>query len=998
MRKIIVLSLLVLFATLSATPIYIAFLWHMHQPIYWPYQSVTETQAHGYYSYSLFDIFNQRYGPYTYWPKDAVQSGINAGFTHFGAQVSFSGSLIENLNDLEAYGNGNFQNWKSNWEYIKNQQTSLGNPRIDMVGFGYHHPLMGLIDYNDIRRQIQAHRNMLNANFTGSYSSGIFPPECAFSLKMIPALTDENLDWTLIDNIHLERACEDYPFNTGGNLYEPNQADVLNPNPGDWQQLNGLWAPTQVSLQWAHTPHRVKYIDPASGAESSIIAVPASRYLGTEDARGGFGALNYDNVMSQFEDANTDSEHPILIVLHHDGDNYGGGTDSYYYSNFSQFISWLQDNPDRFVCTTIADYLEMFPPENDDYIHVESGSWSGADNGDPEFLKWNGNPYNGYSPDRNSWGVITAAKNIVQTAEDNDPNNNGTIDGWTYLMNAETSCYWYWDGSQNGIWDSHPTRGANLAVSAALPVAQSGNDQTPPTIYQPQREPYNPGGMEWNQPQSSDFTVWSYVYDLNGLNNVILKYRIDNDGVNSTENDDNETYEGGSDVGNWTWVYMTSTWIEPQTEPEPFYKANEYSGQITGLNDVLVDYYIEAIDQYNNTSRSTIEHVYVGSSSGGSYISWDPVNPDEDDEITITVTGVTQGASLHWGVNQQGSTWQTPNGVYWPAGSSLYNGTGPAVESPFVGPDNDGNLTISIGPFNNEAQDVSSLAFVLHWDDNTWDNNEGNDFNITISGGGGSETYIMDGQLDDGAQILASDGNYTLYYAFNGVELYLATAAAQVTGSDTFIFVSSDPGSMTDAPWAKNGQVAQWDAYMANESTNNYATWTDQNALTSIAVGSYLEGIINVSGEWQGATELYAALGLYHTNDNGELVHQAPAGNNDSNLDANEYQVFDLDITSNDSPDIAESVLILHQNAPNPFNPETTISFSIPQDGMAKLEVYNIRGQKVRTLLNRHMKKGEHKTVWNGLDDMGKASASGNYLYKLQVSDKIYTRKMLLLK
>ena len=67
-------------------PIYIAFLWHMHQPIYWPYESVVQTEINNRYSFSVFDIFNQRTGPYTSWAKDAVQMGINANFQHFGAQ------------------------------------------------------------------------------------------------------------------------------------------------------------------------------------------------------------------------------------------------------------------------------------------------------------------------------------------------------------------------------------------------------------------------------------------------------------------------------------------------------------------------------------------------------------------------------------------------------------------------------------------------------------------------------------------------------------------------------------------------------------------------------------------------------------------------------------------------------------------------------------------------------------------------------------------------
>jgi len=248
-------------------PIYIAFLWHMHQPIYWPYESIVQTELNNRYPYSVFDIHNQRVGPYTSWPKDALQMGINASFPHFGAQVSFSGSLIENLNNLENYGNQNFQNWKSHWNSIKTLSTSLGNPRMDMVAFGYFHPLMGLIDYTDTQKQIQSHKEIFSQNFSGNYSKGIFPPENAFSPRMIPALLDEGIEWVMVDNIHFERACENYPFNTGGNIYEPNKSDVMNPNPGDWIQLNGLWAPTPVSAQWSRQPHYASYIDPSTGTE-----------------------------------------------------------------------------------------------------------------------------------------------------------------------------------------------------------------------------------------------------------------------------------------------------------------------------------------------------------------------------------------------------------------------------------------------------------------------------------------------------------------------------------------------------------------------------------------------------------------------------------------------------------------------------------------------------------------------------------------------------------
>ena len=56
----------------SNPPIYIAFQWHMHQPIYQPGQTVVESQNSGTFSYSLYDIFNSRSGPYTSWPSNAT--------------------------------------------------------------------------------------------------------------------------------------------------------------------------------------------------------------------------------------------------------------------------------------------------------------------------------------------------------------------------------------------------------------------------------------------------------------------------------------------------------------------------------------------------------------------------------------------------------------------------------------------------------------------------------------------------------------------------------------------------------------------------------------------------------------------------------------------------------------------------------------------------------------------------------------------------------------
>ena len=86
-------------------------------------------------------------------------------------------------------------------------------------------------------------------------------------------------------------------------------------------------------------------------------------------------------------------------------------------------------------------------------------------------------------------------------------------------------------------------------------------------------------------------------------------------------------------------------------------------------------------------------------------------------------------------------------------------------------------------------------------------------------------------------------------------------------------------------------------------------------------------------------------------------------------------------------------------NSPNPFNPTTTISFSLQNNSNIKLTIFNIKGQKIKTLKNEQYSKGNHSVVWNGEDDSGKSVGSGVYFYKLNVNGKSkLVKKCLLLK
>ncbi|RLC50920.1 MAG: hypothetical protein DRI23_06085, partial [Candidatus Cloacimonadota bacterium] len=80
-------------------------------------------------------------------------------------------------------------------------------------------------------------------------------------------------------------------------------------------------------------------------------------------------------------------------------------------------------------------------------------------------------------------------------------------------------------------------------------------------------------------------------------------------------------------------------------------------------------------------------------------------------------------------------------------------------------------------------------------------------------------------------------------------------------------------------------------------------------------------------------------------------------------------------------------------------NPTTTISFSVAQtSSFVNLDIYNMKGQMVKTLVNKKMDAGTHQIVWNGNDENNKPVSSGMYLYKLKNGTYSSTKKMILMK
>ncbi len=89
---------------------------------------------------------------------------------------------------------------------------------------------------------------------------------------------------------------------------------------------------------------------------------------------------------------------------------------------------------------------------------------------------------------------------------------------------------------------------------------------------------------------------------------------------------------------------------------------------------------------------------------------------------------------------------------------------------------------------------------------------------------------------------------------------------------------------------------------------------------------------------------------------------------------------------------------VLHQNFPNPFNPTTEIKFDLPSNSYVRLDIFNVLGQKVKTVIDNEMEAGFKSVTWDGSDDRGINVASGVYFYKLNAGEHVFTKKMMMLK
>ena len=926
-------------AACAGNSLHTTWLWHMHQPIYWPdrrasgpdhYEAAWDTiqQQDGGRPHPspevLRNIFglDDRVNAYQSRPKDAL--GDIASHLKSGAQMSFSGALIENVQSLGAAGQ---LGYSSTW-FLANQTargwtTAGGQPRLDLVHFTYHHALAPLLSDETLEMELRIHRRQMelfwNTN-TAPLSRGYFPTETCFSRRMIPILRRVGIEWTIIANTHLARACADFPVVVGSggeNCDLPNRADQLNPPQGaaNYQRISierGC-APTQV-MPFGFQPHYARYVDPETGSESRLLIVPSDQVLGWRDS---YGPWNLD-LLNALQARNNPAR-PALVLMAHDGDNAWSGGYSYY----REWVPQLADSAAArgYEPTTIEQFLADHPPDSNDVVHVEDGGWVYADGdfGSPIFLNWHWppsrnvggvnvvDPSQGVSDKADTWRVIIATENRVKTAQQIagvTPRVDQVRDPWSFSQTphaVELAWHYYLGGLDSGFvyygchgdmcWRAVVAQSNAMRHVNAILAANPDADATPPTVFLPQRHPWNPGGTNFGAQYSyrltvaadTDFWVWTYAYDVSGITNVSLKLRLN--GTNPPASDQFETYAGGPLTGPWQTLDMTRRVVPPILGVTPQHIADYFHVKVTGITNNFVDYYVTATDSRGNTFKSPIQHVWVGAPAGGGGGSGSgatngcqgrvcvvPAPPVQGQPVTILYdpsSGPLAGAStvrIHLGWNN----WTAiPN---------------PDPVMSFDTTTNRWTFTTNVPP------GATQLDCVFNNGSGLWDNNSGQDWHFTVvpdPAATNEPPFVMDGAVDS-TNLLVVGSGLKLYAAVRGTRLYVATASPGNSGpNDHFIFVSDTvlASATANAPWAKSGKiaVATTKPYLAGESQNNYVAWFNappgaQSAKSASTTG-HMEGTLDLVAAFGTVpTNLYLCAAAYQTADGGGLVGQSPDG------------------------------------------------------------------------------------------------------------------------
>ncbi|MBT4333517.1 MAG: T9SS type A sorting domain-containing protein [Candidatus Cloacimonetes bacterium] len=298
------------------------------------------------------------------------------------------------------------------------------------------------------------------------------------------------------------------------------------------------------------------------------------------------------------------------------------------------------------------------------------------------------------------------------------------------------------------------------------------------------------------------------------------------------------------------------------------------------------------------------------------------------------------------------------------------------------------------------------------------------------------ETTIIRGHEAQGSQGINRYYHITTEFAPTNVTLvfnYLDSELNGVTEDDLDLFKSTDGND-----WVAQSVALPSDNTLTLTGINSFSWWTagDGDAPLPVNLSSFYalyEGGTPTLYWTTQTEENNAYWNVYRgTTDNFEnsinINANSPVPGNGTTNSANDYVYVDIapvvqnatywywieDVSTDGETTVHDPITLsipfedtpitpenygLMQNYPNPFNPSTSISFALAEDSNVELTIYNVRGEKVKTIFTDHVYSDQiNSVVWNGNDANGKHVSSGIYFYKLKTGTREYNKKMLMVK
>ncbi len=254
-----------------------------------------------------------------------------------------------------------------------------------------------------------------------------------------------------------------------------------------------------------------------------------------------------------------------------------------------------------------------------------------------------------------------------------------------------------------------------------------------------------------------------------------------------------------------------------------------------------------------------------------------------------------------------------------------------------------------------------------------------------------SDPDVIDDDNDDKfGPIVAARDAYILVvyqYKYNAYDNDIYAAYSDDYGGSWHNYIIADDGDNEELLW------------VAHDNDNNFCVTYNWNGEVYAEIGNNSpvvenpEQINNNSLASDGDYTTVIGKTIHNSNSSGFMAAWAQGPWGDLDIWGN----YCWPVSGVDDIVIIE-VPTLFQNYPNPFNPETTIEYNLNENSNVLIEIYNIKGQKVKTLINDFQEAGYYSVIWNGKDSNGKPVASGLYFYSMQTDNYSEVRKMILLK